>query len=191
MPINPMRRDWNRFQSEWDITYNANIVEKPYSGTPAITIPQREATITGTIERQIIHHQADFDELVAWFADGGKILRCPIFNTAPVVAGDMANYVGREASGLISVFWTYKGVLTPYRFRSIYFLGTLATTTGNLLIAPVATTKYDFGVLIRPKSRGFTYNHRSKNQWEIDAIEFYVVPHAGWYIGANQPGNIA
>lgn len=181
--INALRRNWDRFGSEWEINYNANIIEKPYSGRPTITTPQREATITGTMEKQIITHPDDFKDLQDWFKNGGRIVRCPIFNTAPVKAGDIDSYVSKDTTtGLISIVWRYKEVLTPYKFRSIYFIGALATPQGGLLATPVATTKYDFGVNIRPKSRGFTYTHRDTNQWEIDAIDFYVVPHPGWYL---------
>ena len=180
--VNPLRRNWDRWGGIWDIDYRANIIEKPYSGNQMISTPQREASINGTIEKHVLFHVDDFADLKKWFSDGGKIVRCPIFNTVPIVAGDMQSYLTTESNGLITVGWKYKGVTTPYRFRSMYFIGALANAQGGLLAAPAINTAYDFGVLIRPKTRGFTYTHRTTNMWEVDAIEFYVVPHSGWYI---------
>ena len=103
MATNVLTRDWSRFGSTWNIDLHPNIIKKPYSGVPLITIPQREHEIKGTISKQVLKCQADFDELVAWFASSNKIIKCPIFDTAPIVAGDMSSVVMKEVSGLITI----------------------------------------------------------------------------------------
>jgi hypothetical protein len=174
-----MRFDWNSFPGEWFFDYHPNVINKPYVGVPNITSPQREATITGTIAKHVLQCEEDYEVLRTWFADGSKLVRCPVFHKTPIIAGDFGMGMVFLPSGKLSINWDYQNVLRPYQFSSFYLTGVDITGTGSLNPMFDPALPHEFLLNIRPVNRGFDYQKKG-NFYHIEPIEFFVVPWVGY-----------
>ncbi len=177
-----MRFNWDAFRGTWSFDYKDNVVPKPYVGVPFISSPQREVTIEGTIERHVLTHPDDFSALRNWFQTGSKLVHCPVFDTLPIVAGDVGMGLVRLSSGKVVIRWDYKNVLRERYFGSFYLeAADLLLPSGVINPAIDLDADRRFYLDIRPKERGFKYQKRGI-QYTIEAIDFFVVPWRGYFI---------
>lgn len=160
------RLNWDRVGANWTLSYNPNVIERPFHGKPIVNTPQTEVTITGVIQPMILTCKEDYQQLVNWFKDRTKLVICPVFYRAPVTYEGKVSYYD---PGTDSIRW----VDSPYRFSGGYYFG--ANTSGGAVINPSLPVQWK--VDIRPLENGIPFVDPAANlPVQVGAIPFYVKP---------------
>jgi hypothetical protein len=160
------RLNWDAIGANWTLSYNPNVIERPFHGRPIVSTPQTEVTISGIIQPMLLTCREDFQELVTWFTERTKLVRCPVFYRAPVSYEGKVSYYDALST---SVRW----VGSPYQFSGGYYVGANSTSFNVLNPADPVEWKVD----IRPLENGIPYvAPGAKLPIQVGAIPFYVKP---------------
>jgi hypothetical protein len=162
------RLNWDNLGANWTLSYNPNIIERPFHGRPWVSTPQTEVTITGVIQPMILTCVEDYEQLVNWFTTRSKLVRCPVFYRAPVTYEGKTSFYDADT---LSIRWND----SPYRFSGGYYTGSNANPTSYKVIDP--NQPVEWKVDIRPLENGIPFVQPGlKLPIQIGAIPFYVKP---------------
>lgn len=169
------RLNWDNLGIDWNFSYLPTVIDKPYSGSPYISVASTEVIIKGTIQPMVLTCQNDVDSLSQWFRTGHRKIRCPVFFRAPLAfEGHTSYYDSVQNCIRFNTSYPTSSFRTPYSFFGAYYVGSNADSNFNVIdpLLPI-----EFKVEIAPVKKGFKYGRASKKQpMHIEAIDFVVVP---------------
>lgn len=163
------RLNWDNLGADWTLSYNPNIIERPFHGRPIVNSPQTEVTITGVIQPMTLTCVEDYEEILEWFTTRSKLVRCPVFYRAPITYEGFTSFYDPVTE---SIRWNN----SPYRFSGGYYSGVNAID--GYVINPSAPVEWKLD--IRPLENGLPFvKPAAKSLIQVGAIPFYVKPKPG------------
>lgn len=161
------RLNWDALGSDWTLSYQPQLIQRPFSGKPLITISQTEVSIKGTFQPMELLCIEDADSIDQWFRDGERLIRCPAFYRSPISWEGKTSYYDKY-------FKCIRWVNSPYSFSGGYYVGSNADSNFNVINPDLPV---EWKVKIAPVNRGYKFHQPSVSQpYSVAAIEFTVLP---------------